>query len=82
MSDNSFAIPASPESPESPKLLNRVRAKLRIKHYSIRTETAYTGWIRRYIYFHGKRYPGDMGKREVESFLTSLAVERNVSAAT
>lgn len=79
MSDNSFAT--SP-SPDSPKLLDRVRAKLRFKHYSIRTETAYTGWIKRFIHFHGKRHPGEMGKREVEAFLTSLAVERNVSAAT
>ena len=79
MSDNSFATSLSPDSP---KLLDRVRAKLRFKHYSIRTETAYTGWIRRFIHFHGRRHPGEMGKREVEAFLTSLAVERNVSAAT
>jgi integron integrase len=55
---------------------------LRLKHYSLRTETAYSGWIKRYIFFHGKRHPGEMGKDEVEAFLTSLAVDRNVSAAT
>jgi integron integrase len=67
---------------ESPKLLDRVRHRLRLKHYSLRTETAYVGWIKRYILFHGKRHPVDMGKAEAEAFLTSLAVERNVSAST
>ncbi|MBL0166055.1 MAG: integron integrase [Propionivibrio sp.] len=79
MSDNSFAAATSPVSP---KLLVRVRAHLRFKHYSIRTETAYIGWIKRFIHFHGTRHPAEMGKIEVEAFLTSLAVERNVSAAT
>ncbi|SIR37256.1 integron integrase [Aromatoleum tolulyticum] len=51
-------------------------------HYSLRTEQAYVGWIKRYIIHHGRRHPKDMGKREVEAFLTSLAVERDVSAAT
>lgn len=62
--------------------MDQVRDRLRLKHYSLRTETAYSGWIKRYIFFHGKRHPGEMGKKEVEAFLTSLAVERNVSAAT
>ncbi|WP_407644536.1 phage integrase N-terminal SAM-like domain-containing protein [Cognatazoarcus halotolerans] len=53
-----------------------------MKHYSLRTETAYVGWIRRYILFHGKHHPREMGKKEVESFLTHLAVERTVSAST
>ena len=79
VSDN---LPASGISPESPRLLDRVRERLRLKHYSIRTERAYLGWIRRCIFFHGKRHPADMGKAEVEAFLTSLAVARNVSAAT
>ena len=65
-----------------PKLLDQVRAKIRLKHYSIRTEQAYVDWIRRYILFHGKRHPQDMGKPEVEQFLSHLAVERNVAAAT
>jgi len=59
-----------------------VRDRLRLKHYSLRTETAYVGWIKRYIFFHGKRHPREMGKAEVEAFLTSLAVERNVAAST
>ncbi|HEX5126526.1 MAG TPA: integron integrase [Rhodocyclaceae bacterium] len=66
----------------APKLLVQVRDRLRLKHYSIRTEAAYLGWIKRYILFHDKRHPGEMGKREVEAFLTSLAVERNVAAST
>ncbi len=65
-----------------PKLLDQVRAKIRIKHYSIRTEQAYVDWIRRYILFHGKRHPQEMGKPEVEQFLSHLAVERNVAAST
>lgn len=62
--------------------MDQVRDRLRLKHYSLRTEMAYSGWIKRYIFFHGKRHPSEMGKNEVEAFLTSLAVERNVSAAT
>ncbi|MEW5888529.1 MAG: integron integrase [Pseudomonadota bacterium] len=65
-----------------PRLLDQVRDRLRLKHYSLRTETAYVGWIKRYILFHGKRHPREMGKAEVEAFLTSLAVERNVAAST
>ena len=65
-----------------PKLLDQVRAKIRLKHYSIRTEQAYVDWIRRYILFHGKRHPQEMGKPEVEQFLSHLAVERNVAAST
>ncbi|MCK6384449.1 MAG: integron integrase [Rhodocyclaceae bacterium] len=70
------------QSPSSPRLLAQVRDRLRLKHYSLRTETAYVGWIKRYIFFHGKRHPRDLGKAEVEAFLTSLAVERNVAAST
>ena len=64
------------------KLLDQVRDRVRLKHYSLRTEQAYVGWIKRYIIFHNKRHPAEMAKPELESFLTSLAVERNVSAAT
>lgn len=67
---------------QPPKLLDQVRDKLRVKHYSIRTEQAYSGWIKRYIYFHGKRHPKEMGAAEIESFLTNLAVVGNVSAST
>jgi integron integrase len=64
------------------KLLDRVREVLRVKHYSFRTEQAYTAWIRRYILFHHKRHPQEMGAPEVGAFLTHLAVERHVAAST
>ncbi len=66
----------------SKKLLDRVRDAIRLKHYSIRTETAYVDWIRRYILFHDKRHPKDMGAPEVEAFLTHLAVHEHVAAST
>lgn len=65
-----------------PRLLDRVRSLLRARHYSVRTEIAYVGWIRRFILFHGKRHPRDMGEAEVTAFLTSLAVERSVASST
>jgi len=65
-----------------PKLLDEVRAILRFKHYSLRTEEAYVDWIRRFILFHGKRHPREMGAEEVRAFLTDLATVRNVAAAT
>ena len=64
------------------KLLDRMRGVIRAKHYSYRTEQAYVQWAKRFILFHGKRHPRDMGKREVEAFLTDLAVRRHVAAAT
>lgn len=67
---------------EPPKLLDQVRGKIRLKHYSIRTEQAYVDWIKRYILFFDKRHPKDLGAHEVEQFLTHLAVERRVSAST
>lgn len=65
-----------------PKLLDRVRDRIRIRHYSIRTETQYVQWIKRFILFHGKRHPQEMGAAEVEAFLTHLAVTGKVSAST
>src|SRR4051812_24998381 len=65
-----------------PRLLDRVRERIRLKHYSIRTEEAYIDWIRRFILFHSKRHPEQMGSVEVEAFLTDLAVHRGVAAAT
>src|SRR3989338_10479297 len=65
-----------------PKLLDQVCGKLRVKHYSIRTEKTYVDWIKRFIFFHGKRHPKDMGARDVEAFLTHLAVVGKVSAST
>jgi integrase len=67
---------------QAPKLLDRVRERIRFKHYSIRTEDSYVQWIRRFILFHGKRHPSEMGAVEVEAFLTHLAVEGNVAAST
>ncbi|MBS3963348.1 MAG: integron integrase [Methylomonas sp.] len=71
-----------PETPARPKLLDQVRDKIRVKHYSIRTEQAYTDWIRRFILFHHKQHPSEMGAAEVEAFLTHLAVVGNVAAST
>ena len=65
-----------------PKFLEQVRAILRGRHYSLRTEEAYLGWMRRFILFHGKRHPQEMGEREVAAFLNHLANERMVAAAT
>ncbi len=64
------------------RLLDRVRTGLRARHYSPRTVQAYVGWVRRYIVFHGKRHPDQMGSVEVGAFLSSLAVDGKVSAST
>ena len=66
----------------SPKLLDQVRDKLRVKHYAIRTEQSYVDWIKRYIYFHSKTHPKDLGAQDVEAFLTHFAVASKVSAST
>lgn len=65
-----------------PGLLEVVRQSLRTKHYSIRTEQVYLGWIRRFVAFHGRRHPRDLGAVEVTAFLSDLAVAGNVSAST
>lgn len=65
-----------------PKLLDRVRVAARLRHFSRRTEKAYVGWARRFILFHGKRHPDDMGANEITRFLSSLATARKVSAST
>ncbi len=67
---------------QKPRLLDEVRQTCRVRHHSIRTEKAYISWIKRYIYFHNKRHPKDMGAAEINSFLSWLAVERKVAAAT
>ncbi len=64
------------------KLLDQVRERIRVKHYSIRTEEQYVQWARRFILFHGKRHPRDMGAAEVEAFLTDLAIKGHVAAST
>ena len=69
-------------SERAPKLLAQVVNAIRIRHYSIRTEEAYVHWVKAYIRFHGLRHPRDMGAREVTKFLSHLASERDVAAAT
>src|SRR5215472_11978052 len=64
------------------RLLDQVSEVMRFKHYSIRTEQTYREWIRRFIVFHGKRHPRDMGPAEVSSFLSDLAVRLHVEAST
>lgn len=65
-----------------PRLLDQMRERIRLKHYSIRTERVYCEWVKRFIRFHQYRHPLDMGAPEIEAFLTELAVKRNVSAST
>jgi len=67
---------------QRPRLLDQVRDRIRRLSYSYRTEKTYVHWIRRFILFHGKRHPTDMGAEEVEAYLTHLAVKRRVSAST
>ena len=71
-----------PVEAAKPRLLDRVREAIRNRHYSRRTEKAYVHWIKRYIFFHGKRHPIEMGATEGTAFLTSLAVHSKVAAST
>jgi integron integrase len=66
----------------APRLLDQLRATLRVRHLSLNTEEAYVDWARRFILFHGKRHPKELGAAEVQAFLSHLAVERHVSAST
>jgi len=72
----------SPTAPQKPKLLEQVRHAIRIRHLSPRTEQAYVGWIKRFIFFHNKRHPAEMGEAEIGQFLSSLATDSRVSAST
>ena len=67
---------------EEPRLLDCLRDRIRLKHYSIRTEKAYLDWNRRFILFHNKKHPRNMGTKEVEQFLTYLAVSGRVASST
>jgi hypothetical protein len=67
---------------EKPRLLDQVRSVIHVRHYSRRTEEAYTYWIRQFILFHAKRHPIEMGAVEVEAYLSWLAEKRNVAALT
>ena len=81
---------ANPENPadnflnasKPPRLLEAVRDTIRLKHYSLRTEETYVHWIRRFIHFHGKRHPRELGATEVTAFLNHLVKNRDVAAAT
>jgi len=75
-------MPSSPPAPASPRLLDRLRLEARRRHLSRRTEDAYALWARRFVLFHGRRHPRELGAPEVAAFLTHLAVERRVAAAT
>jgi len=66
----------------SPRLLDQVRTVARVKHYSLKTEHAYLNWIKRFIFYHNKQHPKDMGEREIRQFLAHLAVNLHVSAST
>jgi len=80
---NSELARAPRSSPAGPtRLLDAVRFRIRARHYSLRTEEAYVGWIRRFIVFHGKRHPRDLGEQEINAFLTHLAVKDKVAAST
>lgn len=72
------AVP--PQKP--PRLLDAVREQIRLRNFSVRTEQVYVDWCKRFILFHGKRHPAEMGSPELEAFLTHLAIQRNVSAGT
>ena len=71
-----------PPSALKPKLLDQVRQAIRTRHYSSKTEESYVHWIKRFIFFHSKRHPAEMGEKEIAKFLSSLASELHVSAST
>ena len=79
-----MSVPSSKPLPEprKPKLLDQVRHRCRLRHLARSTEKAYVAWIRRFILFHHKRHPLEMGAKEVGAFLTHLAVAGHVAAAT
>jgi len=64
------------------KLLDQMRAAIRLKHYSYRAEESYVDWARRFILFHNKRHPKDMSAEEIQAFITYLAIQRQLSAST
>src|SRR5207249_11990120 len=72
----------TPSSSAKPKLLDQVRQTIRTRHLSPHTEQAYVGWIKRFIFFHNKRHPTEMGEAEIGRFLSSLATDSHVSAST
>lgn len=75
-------LPDTPDLPAKPRLLDQMRASMRTRHYSLRTEKTYTYWVRYYIHWHGMRHPRDMGAREIGEFLSMLANAKNVAPST
>lgn len=75
-------VTKNPAVENKPKLLDQVWEVIRMKHYSMKTEEAYVHWIKKYIFFHNKRHPKEMGEKEINQFLTHLDVKEKVSAST
>ncbi len=71
-----------PPTPAKPRLLDQVREVIRTRHYSPKSEDSYVHWIKRFIFFHNKRHPAEMGEKEIAQFLSSLASDSHVSAST
>jgi hypothetical protein len=80
--NSAAALTDSSLSRQKPRLLDQVRQAIQRRHYSDKTEKAYIHWIKRYIFFHNKRHPGEMGEAEIGRFLTALATTLKVSAST
>ena len=72
----------TPPQARPPRLLDRLHEAIRMRHYSPRTEEAYGGWIKRFIDFHGRRHPRELGPPAIEAFLSYLATDAHVSAST
>ena len=77
-----MAIQSHRDTASKPKLFDQIRSFMRARRYSLRTEQAYLDWIRRFILFHGKRHPRELGEEEITEFLTNLAAQRHVAAST
>ncbi|MFQ5792656.1 MAG: phage integrase N-terminal SAM-like domain-containing protein [Acidobacteriota bacterium] len=71
-----------PRQPDRPRLLDRVRQAIRVRHYSPRTEKVYVAWIKRFIFFYHKRHPDEMGQAEISAYVSYLATRKKVSAST
>jgi len=82
MSGQAVSTPKLPSSPQGKKLLDQLRDAIRTKHYSYRTEQTYADWCKRYILYHKKRHPAEMGVPEIQAFIIYLATEQNVAAST
>ena len=80
--DQPLSAPAPAGKPKASPLLEKVRALIRFRRYSLRTEEAYLGWIKRFVLFHGKRHPRPLGEAEVVAFLSDLATTHRVAAST